>query len=242
MGLFGDSGPNPRRSGLAGMFSGGLSDIASSLTQAVQQSGGTAAQHLAMRPTSCVAMAEIMSMTQTGMQVNHQPMMVLGVRVQGDGIAAFDAEKRTVVPLFQQALLHQRRLVVVVDAATREFEIDWQGTSLLAGSVPARFTSAEDGRTYDITGQAEPLLAILQVLHRYRIPVSGSIDLRSNPQARAEVMEVVRGYRAGGGRDAGDDDDRSVEERLTELEGLRQRGLISDDEYSQTRHRILGSL
>ncbi|MCS0500471.1 SHOCT domain-containing protein [Protaetiibacter mangrovi] len=36
--------------------------------------------------------------------------------------------------------------------------------------------------------------------------------------------------------------ERSVEERLAELERLRAAGLIDDAEYEQTRARILGSL
>lgn len=62
--------------------------------------------------------------------------------------------------------------------------------------VPAEFTVEEDHRTYDLTGQARPLFEILQVLHANRIPVSGTIDIRSDPVVRQQVIPIIR--RAGG--------------------------------------------
>ncbi|MET9202961.1 SHOCT domain-containing protein [Gordonia sp. NPDC003585] len=194
-----------------------------------------------LRATGRAAIADITSIQQTNVEINDQPLMKLGLHIHGDDIVSFDVEKRTVVPVYQQALLHGRRLAVLVDPATNEFEIDWQGTALLSGSVPAQFTSAEDGRTYDITGQFEPLSKILAILQQHGISTAGSIDLRSNPAARDEVMSVVQSY-MGGGDEKKLPRERSIGERLADLEDLKVRGAITDAEYAEARGRILGSI
>lgn len=147
-----------------------------------------------MQLTGHMALADITSLSQTNVQINDQPVMKLGLSIHGEGVPSFDVEIRKTVPIFAQAMLHRRVLAVLVDPNTREFEIDWQATGMITGSVPAKFTSSEDGRTYDLTGQPEPLIRILEVLRKYGVGNSGTIDLRSNPQARAEVMAIVRQY------------------------------------------------
>ncbi len=90
---------------------------------------------------------------------------------------------------------------------------------------------------------------------------SGVIDLRSNPEARAEVMEVVRGWAGvrtdsatpsrgdspffgkpgqGSGRVA--DTGRSPAERLASLDDLRRTGTITEEEYARARQRIVDDL
>lgn len=58
--------------------------------------------------------------------------------------------------------------------------------------VPAQFSLAEDNRTYDLSGQAGPLMEIMQILKVNGVPMTGSIDMRSNPVVRQQVMDVVR--------------------------------------------------
>jgi hypothetical protein len=59
--------------------------------------------------------------------------------------------------------------------------------------MPAQFTLAEDGnRTYDLSGQAGPLMEIMQILKASGVPMNGTIDIRSNPAVRQQVMSVVR--------------------------------------------------
>ncbi|WP_238553949.1 SHOCT domain-containing protein [Gordonia sp. KTR9] len=214
-----------------------------------------------LRAAGVFGIAEITSIGQTGVEINDQPMMKLGLRIRADGLVPFEVSTRKVVPYYQQPLLSARRLAVMVDPDTQDFEIDWQATALLAGTVPARFTSEEDGRTYDLTGQAEPLSEILQILGRHGVAGSGVIDLRSNPAARAEVMDVVRGWAGvrtdsatpsrtdspffakpgagvGGVADAG----RSPAERLASLDELRRAGTITEEEYARARQRIVDDL
>ncbi|GAB91562.1 SHOCT domain-containing protein [Gordonia rhizosphera] len=213
-----------------------------------------------LHATGRMAVADITAIEPTNVEINDQPLMKLGLHIRGGGVVPFDDEKRMVVPAFQQPMLHRRMLAVVVDPETNEYEIDWQATALLTGSVPARFTSSEDGRTYDLTGQAEPLLEILEILRQHGITTTGPIDLRSNPAARQSVMNVVRSY-AGGGVGTPDDPvadrridapvvapaaspnpRRSLGERLADLEDLRISGAITEQEYLETRNRILDTI
>jgi hypothetical protein len=150
-------------------------------------------------------------------------------------------------------ILNSHTLVVLVDPGASSYEIDWNASALIAGVVPAQFTVDEDHKTYDLTGQAGPLMQILQVLHANRIPLSGTIDTRSNPVVRQQVMEIVR--RAGAAAPAPGviatapppaafvaTPPPTVSQRLQELQTLRATGAITDEEYNAKRSQILADL
>jgi pyruvate/2-oxoglutarate dehydrogenase complex dihydrolipoamide acyltransferase (E2) component len=126
---------------------------------------------------------------------------------------------------------------------------------LVGGVMPATFTIAEDNKTYDLSGQAGPLMEILQILKANGIGINNMIDLRSNPAARAQVQAVVR--RAAVGQQAPaaapaapymapaappPPPEPTTAQRLQELETLRATGAISDDEYNAKRQQILTDL
>ncbi|WP_246833427.1 SHOCT domain-containing protein [Williamsia sp. 1138] len=204
-----------------------------------------------LEQTGRLGVADVLSVEQTNVQVNNQPMMKLRLRIHGDGIAPFEADKRLVVPLMHLAALNARRLAVLVDPYSGQFEIDWQRTSLLAGSAPARFTDTDTGREFDLSGHSDALMEIMSVFKNNNIPFGGTVDLRSNPVARQQVMDIVRRV---GGQPAGGPDLRKVDyaappapprspsQRLAELEAMRGAGNISDAEYQAVRTRILGEL
>ncbi len=204
-----------------------------------------------LEQTGRLGVADVLSVEQTNVQVNNQPMMKLKLRIHGDGIAPFEADKRLVVPLMHLAALNARRLAVLVDPYSGQFEIDWQRTSLLAGSAPARFTDTDTGREFDLSGHSDALMEIMSVFKNNNIPFGGTVDLRSNPVARQQVMDIVRRV---GGQPAGGPDLRKVDyaappasprspsQRLAELEAMRGAGNISDAEYQAVRTRILGEL
>jgi hypothetical protein len=152
-------------------------------------------------------------------------------------------------------MITSRKLVALVDPATNEYQIDWERSALVAGVMPANFTIAEDNRTYDLSGQAGPLMEILQILKANGIGLNNMIDLRSNPAARAQVQAVVR--RAAAAQQApaapapagasyapapAPAPEPSTAQRLQELETLRATGAISDDEYNAKRQQILSDL
>ena len=117
--------------------------------------------------------------------------------------------------------------------------------------VPAQFTLDEDNRTYDLSGQAGPLMEIMQILKANNIPMHGTIDIRSNPAVRQQVMDVVRraarstrpAPRAPAAAPCVPHHRRpSTAQRLQELETLRATGTISEAEYTAKRQQIIAAL
>ena len=114
--------------------------------------------------------------------------------------------------------------------------------------MPATFTIAEDNKTYDLSGQAGPLMEILQILKANGIGMNNMIDLRSNPAARQQVQAVVRRAAAQQAPQpppaaaaacarcrrtaVAAPPEPSTAQRLQELETFRATGAISDDEYT----------
>ena len=157
--------------------------------------------------------------------------------------------------------LTNRKLVVLVDPATQQYQIDWERSALINGLVPATFTIAEDNRTYDLSGQTGALMEILQILKANGIGMNNMIDLRSNPAARQQVQAVVRRAAAqqappGPGPTPPPGappppqyaapqmppQEPSTSQRLQELETLRATGAVSEEEYNAKRAQILSDL
>ncbi|CAM3539261.1 SHOCT domain-containing protein [Mycobacterium frederiksbergense] len=205
-----------------------------------------------------LGLAQIIGMAETNTRINDRPVVRLNLRISGPGIATFDAEDRVIADVTRLAMLTARRLAVLVDPATGEFQIDWERTALINGQVPATFSIAEDNTTYDLSGQAEPLMEILQILKANGIGMNSMVDLRNNPGARAQVQAVVR--RAAAQQAAPQAPpaaayppapagvypppipEPSTAQRLQELETLRATGAISDDEYADKRRQIIAEL
>lgn len=198
-----------------------------------------------------LGLAQIIGMAETNTRINDRPVVRLNLRISGPGIATFDAEDRVIADVTRLAMLTSRRLAVLVDPATGQFQIDWERSGLINGQVPATFSVAEDNRTYDLSGQVEPLMEILQILKANGIGMNGMVDLRNNPAARAQVQAVVR--RAASQQapppvqPAAADvpppvPEPSTAQRLQELETLRATGVISDDEYTAKRQQIIAEL
>jgi len=152
-------------------------------------------------------------------------------------------------------MITNRKLVALVDPTTNQYQIDWERSALVGGLMPATFTIAEDNKTYDLSGQAGPLMEILQILKANGISMNNMIDLRSNPAARPQVQAVVRRAAAGQQAPAAapaapymapsappPPPEPTTAQRLQELETLRATGAISDDEYNAKRQQILTDL
>jgi len=218
----------------------------------------SAAKTAALEQAGVLALAQITGMGETGTRINDQPLVTLQLHIEGPGIAPFDSQDRVIASVTRLGNLTNRKLVVLVDPATRQYQIDWERSALINGLVPATFTIAEDNRTYDLSGQAGPLMEILQILKANGISLNNMIDLRSNPAARAQVQAVVR--RAAAAQSpaapapaaAGPGappaaayvapPEPTTAQRLQELETLRATGAISDDEYNAKRQQILADL
>jgi hypothetical protein len=185
-------------------------------------------------------------------------LVKLDLQISGPGITPFATQDRVIASITRLPMITNRRLVALVDPATNEYQIDWERSALVGGVMPANFTIAEDNRTYDLSGQAGPLMEILQILKANGISLNNMIDLRSNPAARAQVQSVVR--RAAAAQSpaapapaaAGPGappaaayvapPEPTTAQRLQELETLRATGAISDYEYNAKRQQILSDL
>jgi hypothetical protein len=199
-----------------------------------------------LQQAGVLAMAQIQGLTETGMRINDHPVIKLDLRITGPGVD-FNDQKRVTVGFSQQAIVTARKLVVLVDPTTHEYEIDWQASALIAGVVPAQFTSSEDHTTYDLSGQAGPLMEILQIYKANNMPFSGTVDIRNYPVVRQQIMDVVRRAAAqqpvpaaGGGVAA--PAQQSAAQRLDELEKLHTSGALSDAEYTAARQKIIAEI
>lgn len=218
----------------------------------------SAAKTAFLEQQGVLALAQVNGIAETGTRINDQPLVKVSLHIEGPGFASFDAEDRVIASVTRLPIITGRRMVVLVDPATREYQIDWDRSALVAGVVPAQFTLAEDNRTYDLSGQAGPLMEILQILKANNIPVKGMIDIRSNPAVRQQVIGIVR--RAGQAASASAAapsttsaptvsapfmpaaPEPTVSQRLQELETLRATGQVTDAEYTAKRQEILADL
>jgi hypothetical protein len=206
----------------------------------------SSAKSAVLHQNGVLALAQITGLGETNMRINERPVVGMDLHIAGPGFA-FNAEKRVIVDITKQAIVMARKLVVLVDPNTHDFEIDWQASGLVAGVVPAQISIAEDNKTYDLSGQAGPLMEILQIYKSNNLPTSGAVDLRANPAVREQVVAVVRraaaqGQPANGAGGVAAPPQQSVAERLEGLEKLRASGALSEPEYAAARQKVIADI
>jgi hypothetical protein len=214
----------------------------------------SAARAAALEKNGVLALAQITGMSETGTEINDQPLVKLALHVAGPGFA-FDTQKRVIASVTRMGNLYARKLVVLVDPATHDFQVDWERSALVNGLVPARFTLSDDNETHDLSGQAGPLMEVFQILKASNIPLNGTLDLRSNPALRQQLQAVVRRAVAsqaspGSVVQPGAVTDSpvftppkpSAAQRLQELDTLRVTEAITADEYDRKRQQIISDI
>ncbi|MDT5369532.1 MAG: hypothetical protein QOC62_3963 [Mycobacterium sp.] len=212
----------------------------------------------ALEQTGVLALAQVVGIHETGTRINEQPLVKIDLQISGPGITPFATQDRVIASITRLPMITNRKLAALVDPATNEYQIDWERSALVGGMMPATFTIAEDNKTYDLSGQAGPLMEIMQILKANGIGINNMVDLRSNPAARAQVQAVVR--RAAAAQQApaaaapataapyaapaapAAPAGPTTAQRLQQLETLRATGAISDDEYNTKRQQILTDL
>lgn len=187
-----------------------------------------------------LVLAHITGLTETGTRINDQPVVKVHLHIAGPGILPFDSDDRVIASVTRLGNLTARKVVVLVNPDTQKYRIDWERSALVNGLVPAQFTVAEDNKTYDLSGQAGPLMEILQILKANNIPVNRMIDIRSNPALRQQVQTVVR--RAAEQQASAAAPHVSIAERLAELESLRVSGVVNAEEYTSRRAQIIAEI
>jgi hypothetical protein len=214
----------------------------------------SAAKSQVLEQQGVLALAQITGIGETGTRINDQPLVKLDLHIAAPGITPFDTQDQVIASVTRLPAITGRKLVVLVDPATQDYHIDWERSALVNGMVPAEFTLAEDNKTYDLSGQAGPLMEIMQILKANNIPMNRMIDIRSNPVVRQQAMAVVRRAAAQQNPAAPapapptpasflpPPPEPSTAQRLQELETLRATGAISDAEYTTKRQQIISEL
>ena len=213
--------------------------IALFLTNFTAQSAAKTAE---LEQIGVLALAQITGLTETGTRINEQPVVKVHLHIAGSGFVPFDSEDRVIASVTRLGNLTARKLVVLVNPTTQEYRIDWERSALVNGLVPAQFTVAEDNRTYDLSGQAGPLMEILQILKANNIPLNRMVDIRSNPALRQQIQAVVRRAAEQQAPAASASPQASIAERLQELEALRSTGALTDQEYTDRRAQIISQI
>jgi hypothetical protein len=212
----------------------------------------SAAKKAELEQHGVLALAQITGLSETGTRINDQPLVKVDLHIVGPGFVAFDSQDRVIASVTRLGNLTARKLVVLVNPSTHEYQIDWERSALVNGLVPAQFTLAEDNKTYDLSGQAGPLMEILQILKANNIPLNRMVDIRSNPVLRQQIQAVVRraaeqaqAAPAGIAQPAAPvaaPAQQSIAERLQELETLRTSGAVTEQEYTSRRAQIISEI
>jgi hypothetical protein len=190
-----------------------------------------------------LALAQITGLAETGTRINEVPLVKVNLHISGSGFLPFDRQDRVLANVTRLGNLTARKLVVLVNPTTQEYQIDWERSALVNGLVPAQFTLAEDNKTYDLSGQAGPLMEILQILKANNIPLNRMVDIRSNPALRQQVQAVVRRAGERQAAPAGATAPQApIAERLQELETLHASGALTEQEYASRRAQIIAEI
>jgi hypothetical protein len=217
---------------------------------ALMKARAVAAKKRALAQSGVLALAQIVSISETGTTINDAPVVKIALHIEGPGITPFDSQTKVRATMMRQPNITARKLVVLADPATNKFEVDWQRSAWVNGLVPFKFTASEENRTYDVSGQAGPVMEILQILKSNNIPLTdGGLDLRSNPAVAQQVKEVFRraaaqpaSQPAPAAQPLFAPPAPSSAQRLQELEALRATGAISDAEYTTKRQQIISQI
>jgi hypothetical protein len=215
-----------------------------------------AAKNAALEESGVLALAQIIGISETGTRVNEQPLVKLQLHISGSGFTAFDSEDRVIASVSRLGNITSRKLVVLVDPVTQQYRIDWERSALVNGLVPAQFSVPEDNKTYDLSGQAGPLMEILQILKANSVPLNRMVDVRSNPILRQQIQAVVRRAAAqqpqaiptavdqstAAAGSVATSTESTIGQRLAELEALHDSGAVTDEEYTSKRAQIIADI
>jgi hypothetical protein len=217
----------------------------------------SSAKVAALEQSGVLALAQITGITETGTWVNNQQVVKVHLHIAGPGFLPFDSEDRVIASVTRLGNLNARKVVVLVNPTTNEYRIDWERSALVNGLMPAQFTVAEDNQTYDLSGQAGPLMEILQILKANNVPLNRMVDIRSNPALRGQIQAVVRraveqqapaaqpapaAAPAGAPAAVATPPEPSIAARLQELNDLRASGALADQEYNSRRAQIISEI
>ena len=197
-----------------------------------------------LRRVGIQGQASILEATQTGTQINRQPVVKLKLRISAPGVTPFEVEKREIVPLIALGRLTGGSSVTVyVDRADHSrFALDWSGAPGGAQPAPGPATIASaGGPSVDFTNDRAAREAVARVLHQHGLNPAGTVDLRQQPEVGEAVVDALRhsGVEVPASSAAESGRERDPYTRIEKLTELKASGLISDAEYDEQKARIL---
>jgi hypothetical protein len=149
------------------------------------------AQVAALKRDGMMVVAVITSAVEHESDQHVEPNVRLGLRVEGPSFA-FDTTADVRGDRDHMPSIDARRVVVLVDPSAQRCHLDWDRSAIMNGPARARFTVTDDGRTYDLTGQAEALVHVLEILRAHGFPPRDWNEAaRANPTVRRQLAEVV---------------------------------------------------
>jgi len=152
----------------------------------------SAAKTAELEQTGVLALAQVVDLQETGTEVSGQPLVKLALQISGPGVQPFTGRDRVIASMARLPMITGRKLVVLVDPTTSEYQIDWERSAFINGLTPAVFTFADEAGTYDLGGKVEPLMEILRILKANGIGLNDTVDWASHPVARQQVRAIVR--------------------------------------------------
>ena len=211
-----------------------------------------------LRTTGIPGQATVLSVGQTGVYINEMPQMKLTLRVEAKGTEPFEIDKKATVPFSALAKVTPGAVfpVYLDPEKPDDVSLDWE-------AITAPFVmSLQDGRTINVDNAAARQ-EVLTLLEANGFGTSGENDLRQNPVVRGQVLDVLRRYGypvdpitpAAGAPVAAAAAPASAPapaaaaasvadpvDGLEKLAEMREKGLVTQDEFEAQKKRILGEL
>jgi hypothetical protein len=202
-------------------------------------SAKSAAKTQALEESGVLALAQITGIGETGTRINEQPVVKLQLHIEGPGIAPFDSQDRVIANVTRMGNFNNRKLVVLVDPTTQEYEIlqilKANGIGM-NNMIDLRSNPAARQQVQAIVRRA----AAQQAPAGYApAPAPGAPPPPPPPPSPAQFAARQPPPPA---QFAAPPTEVSISARLQELETLRATGAVSDEEYTAKRAQILSDL
>ena len=195
--------------------------------------------------------AQVLGGEQTGTQVNDQPVMKLKLRVTAPGVQPFETVKRAIVPIFSVGRLGTGQPLPVYFRREEpdKLVIDWDEAMAQTATLPQGGVAPGGGAQFHVQDGHPAQGAVEDALKKHGIAADGTVDLRENQAARADVVKALSEHGVDvahaqaaanpGTTVQGQADSASTLDRLQKLMELKNSQLITDEEFAEHKERIL---
>ena len=92
----------------------------------------SAAKTQALEQNGVLALAQVVGIQETGTRINEQPLVKLDLQISGPGLTPFASQDRVIASIARLPMIMNRKLVMMVDPVTNEYQIDWERSGLVS--------------------------------------------------------------------------------------------------------------